>query len=703
MALAAGAFSLISATNPRRPAAVDQARLEQADADPANWMTHGRTFNEDRYSPLGAINRQNVSKLGVAWSYEMRESRGVEATPIVVDGVMYITSAWSIVHAIDATNGKELWVYDPEVPRITGTKACCDAISRGVTVWNGKVYVATLDGRLVAIDARNGRKVWEQVTLDRSKPYTITGAPRAARGLIYIGNSGSEYGVRGFVSAYDAETGKLRWRFYITPNPKGPDGAASDSVRDRALETWNTAAGEWLRSGGGGASWDALVFDKETNTLWIGTGNGGPWNRELRSPSIPGRNNDNLYLSSVLGVDPDTGAYKCHYQETPGETWDFTATQPMILTTLKIGGSDRRVLLHAPKNGFFYVIDRTNCGLISAKPFVPVSWATGVDPKSGRPIENPEARFQSAPFLVSPSGWGGHNWHPMSMSRQTGLVYIPVRDAPVHYAADPAFVHREGSYNTGTAYTAFPEGPAAREMIRKLLKGYLLAWDPVQQKEAWRVPLPGIDNGGTLATAGGLVFQGTVDGRLRAYNARTGAILWDIDNGAPAFGGPISYSVKGRQYLAVTASFGTPAYLTGAILSTKVGDMRKSRVNVYRLGGAPIPKRPVVENPTPEPPVIAASEEMLQAGSLNYSHYCLGCHGMSAVSGGATPDLRRTPYLQDGESFRAVVHGALATSGMPNFSAWLKDADVEAIRAYIAGRARDAFQEEQKRKHAPVK
>lgn len=447
--LAGLAVALLAACG---PAQVNERRIGNADSEPGNWMTHGRSYSEDRYSPLDAINTENVSQLGLAWSYELREPRGAEATPIVVDGVMYVTSAWSIVYALDAETGRELWVYDPQVPRERGASACCDVVNRGVAVWNGKVYAGTLDGRLIALDARTGRLVWEEVTVDQTRPYTITGAPRAARGLIFIGNGGAEYGVRGYVSAYDAESGRLRWRFYTTPNPRETDNAASDSVRDQALATWNPNAGAWLESGGGGTAWDALVFDPETDTLWIGVGNGAPWNREIRSPSVEGRNNDNLYLSSVVGVDPDTGEYKCHYQETPGETWDYTGTQPIILSTLTIDGAERQVLLHAPKNGFFYVIDRSNCGLISAGSIATQTWASGVDMATGRPIENADARFVSGTAIVLPSPFGAHNWHPMSMSRQTGLVYIPVQEMAQDYTSDSrvrlsprALEHRHGA------------------------------------------------------------------------------------------------------------------------------------------------------------------------------------------------------------------------------------------------------------------
>lgn len=679
----------------RGPAAVDQARIQNADSEPGNWMSHGRTYSEQRFSPLTQITTQNVAQLGLAWSYEMRAPRGAEATPIVVDGVMYVTSAWSIVYALDAATGRELWVFDPQVPHARGASACCDVGNRGVAVWNGRVYVGALDGRLIALDARNGTKIWEQTTVDQSKPYTITGAPRVAHGLVFIGNGGAEYGVRGYVTAYDAATGAQRWRFYTTPNPAGPDNAASDSVRDRTLATWNPNAGLWRQTGGGGTAWDAIVYDEERDTLWIGVGNGSPWNRELRSPSIHGRNNDNLFLSSVVAIDPQTGAYKCHYQETPGETWDYTATQPIILATLTIGGRPRQVLLHAPKNGFFYVIDRSNCGLISASGFATQTWAHGVDPATGRPNEDPAARFVAATAIVQPSPFGAHNWHPMSMSPQTGLVYIPVQEMAQDYTRDSAFVYRPGRWNLGAVFAPLPDDAATRTAIRASMKGYLLAWDPVHQREAWRVSLAGPWNGGTLATAGGLVFQGTVDGRIRAYDAANGRQLWDFDNQAATMGGPISYSVNGQQYLATLASDGTLGFLPAGFGLPHPGELRNAHVNVFRLGAtARLPERQLVRLETPQPPVMHVSAHVLSVGAAKYGEFCTACHGFGAVSGGVVPDLRRSPVLSDAAAFRTIVQGGLADRGMPDFTRWTSASDVEAIRAYIAHEAAQLYEQE---------
>ena len=427
-----------SVSTPAAPAvaAVDAARLVAADSEPGSWMSYGRTYSEQRYSPLTAINASNIDTLGLAWSYELNTKRGIEATSIVVDGVMYTSSAWSIVHALDARTGAHLWSFDPKVAKDKSLHTCCDVVNRGVAVWQGRVFVGVLDGRLIALDAATGKLVWEVATIDSNLPYSITGAPRVVKGKVLIGNGGAEFGVRGFISAYNVADGSMAWRFYTVPG--NPEHGFENETMAMAADTWN---GTWWEMGGGGTVWDAMAYDPELDLLYIGVGNGSPWNHRLRSPG----GGDNLFLSSIVALRPDSGEYVWHYQTTPGETWDYTATQHIILADLELDGKTRKVLMQAPKNGFFYVLDRTDGTLLSANNYINITWATHVDMATGRPAEVREARFyDDKPYLVFPSYLGGHNWHPMSYSPDTGLVYIPVLDIPANFGGAKNFTYRPG-------------------------------------------------------------------------------------------------------------------------------------------------------------------------------------------------------------------------------------------------------------------
>jgi quinohemoprotein ethanol dehydrogenase len=650
-----------------------------------DWPTYGGTPLEQRYSMLRDINSDNVQKLGLQWYADFDTNRGQESTPLVVDGKMFVTTAWSKVLAFDATTGRPLWAYDPKVPGRTGFSACCDVVNRGAAYYNGKVYVGTLDGRLIALNAATGKVLWSQVTFDTSKPYTITGAPRIVRGRVIIGNGGAEYGVRGFVTAYDADTGRKVWRFYTVPgNPDAkPDGEVSDSVlKTRAETTWS---GKYWQLGGGGTVYDAIVYDPELNQLYIGVGNGSPWNQRIRSAG----KGDNLFLSSVVALDPDTGRYLWHYQETPGETWDFTATQPIVLANLTIDGAPRKVLMQAPKNGFFYVVDRTNGKLISAEKFVPVNWASRIDVESGRPVETPGARFENAPFVASPGSAGAHSWQPMSFSPQTGLVYIPAQELPFLYANDQKFQIHPGGWNTGVDLLASipPDSPEAHAAIKASLKGRLLAWDPVQQKAAWQVEYPGPWNGGVLSTAGSLVFQGTADGAFNAYDAHSGQLLWSFVAQSGVMAGPISYSMGGRQYVAVVAGFG------GAIpLALPAFEGSKARPNgrvlVFALDGhATLPAFSGVLAAA-SPVTDTWSAGIVARGRDLYGVNCVGCHGMATMSAGVVPDLRRSGALGSRDAWNSIViGGALTDAGMVSFGNYLNSDDAEAIRAYVAQEA----------------
>ena len=670
--------------------AVTGQRLEAAGGEAGNWLSHGRTYDEQRFSPLTAVNAGNVGDLGLAWYFDVPTQRGMEATPVVVDGRMYVTGSWSIVYALDAASGEELWRYDPGVPKSWAQYACCDVVNRGVAVWGESVYVGTLDGYLVALDAATGEERWRVDTIDRKPPYTITGAPRVARGLVFIGNGGADYGVRGYLSAYDAETGELRWRFYTVPGDPAND--FESEALEQAAKSWT---GEWWKYGGGGTVWDSMAYDPELDLLYFGVGNGSPWNQQIRSPE----GGDNLFLSSIVAVRPDTGEYVWHYQTTPGETWDFTATQHIILADLEIDGELRKVLMQAPKNGFFYVLDRTNGEFISAEAFIPVTWATGVDADTGRPVEVPGARYKEAPFLMLPSGFGAHNWHPMAFSPVESLVYLPAQELPALYMSEGGFEFTGGFWNSGIDFEVLhmPDDPAVKAEIGKMIRGALVAWDPVAQREVWRYQHAGPWNGGALATAGNLVFQGSLIGEVAAYKADSGERLWTFDAQTGVAAAPISYSADGRQHVAVAAGWGTLFAVFGGEATAAIQLQNHSRILAFSLGGdKSLPERPAVAvSAVPEPPPVETSAEQLAAGKDVYYDRCVACHGMNAVSGGLMPDLRHATAETHAAWDAIVLGGSLRDSGMPAFGGILSKADTDAVHAFVINESRLAYERSQ--------
>ena len=665
---------------------VDGARIQGADREPGNWLSHGRTYSEQRYSPLEKINRENVGKLGLGWYYDIEVERGMEATPLVIDGRMYTTSAWSIVYALDAKTGKQLWKYDPKVPKEWGKNACCDVVNRGVAAWGDKVYVGTIDGRLIALDAATGKVAWDVTTIDRKWPYTITGAPRAVKGKIIIGNGGAELGVRGYVTAYDAETGKQAWRFHTVPGD--PSKGHESKAMEMAAKTWN---GEWWKAGGGGTVWDSIVYDPELNLLYLGVGNGSPWDRDVRSPG----GGDNLFLSSIVAINPDNGEYAWHYQTTPGDTWDFTATQHIMLLDLEIEGKKRKTLVQAPKNGFFYVIDRTNGKLISANNYVPVTWATGVDKKTGRPMEAKNARYPDPkkPNLQFPGPFGGHNWHPMAYSPKTGLVYLSAQELPFVYKKDEGYVFHRSQWNLGVQYSAaaLPEDPKEMVKLLPLLKGRLLAWDPVKNEKKFSVEHAGPWNGGVLATGGGLIFQGTPGGEFSAYRDDNGEKLWSFQAQTGVVAGPMTYEVDGEQYVTVSVGWGT---VFGLIVP---GEQRSiSRMLTFKVGGDKklAPRTAVADAkqwPTDdEMPEFKGTPAQVAHGKEVYLTRCVWCHGDAAMSAGVLPDLRKLDKSQHEMFKKVVLEGIYSAKGMPSFSELLDEKDVEAIQQYIIRRAVDS-------------
>ncbi|MGB5257879.1 MAG: PQQ-dependent dehydrogenase, methanol/ethanol family [Woeseiaceae bacterium] len=665
---------------------VDSARIVAADGEPENWLSHGRTYDEQRFSPLDQINRENVGQLGLAWYFDVPTQRGMEATPIVVDGRMYVTGSWSIVYALDAATGEELWRYNPQVPKSWGQYACCDVVNRGVAVWGDRVFVGTLDGYLVSIDAASGEERWRTDTIDRKPPYTITGAPRVVNGLVIIGNGGADYGVRGYVSAYDADSGEMRWRFYTVPG--NPEDGFENEVLEKAAATWN---GEWWKYGGGGTVWDSMAYDAELDLLYVGVGNGSPWDQAVRSPG----GGDNLFLSSIVALKPATGEYVWHYQTTPGDNWDFTATQQMILADMEIGGAQRKVLMQAPKNGFFYVLDRTNGEFISAQPYVTVLWATGVDQQSGRPIEVPEARYGETPVLIAPTGLGGHNWHSMAFNPVSGLVFIPAQDLVAPYAAEPDFEFTAGFWNGGTEFEAMqlPDDPAVAAEIMKTMSGQLLAWDPLTQREAWRYQHAGPWNGGVLATAGSLVFQGSSIGEFAAYDADSGNRLWQFPAQTGIVAAPVSYAVNNEQHIAIAAGWGSVFALLGGKGTAALGQKNHSRILAFSLAGdKALPATELVAAAAlPEPPASDASDAGLALGKDLYHERCGVCHGVGAVSGGVLPDLRRLTREKHAIWDEIVLRGALRDIGMPAFGQILSEQDSRAIQAFVIERARFAY------------
>ncbi|NOJ41848.1 PQQ-dependent dehydrogenase, methanol/ethanol family [Bradyrhizobium australiense] len=657
--------------------AVDGASIKANTATSNDWPTIGLDYAETRFSKLNQINADNVKKLGLVWSYPLESSRGVEATPVVVDGIMYQTASWSVVHAIDARTGKRLWTYDPKIDRTKGYKGCCDVVNRGVALWKGKVFVGVYDGRLIALDAVTGRVAWEKDTLiDKEHSYTITGAPRVFNGKVVIGNGGAEYGARGYVTAYDAETGNQAWRWFTVPGD--PSKPFEDESMAAAAKTWDPAGKYWI-NGGGGTAWDTITFDPDLNLVYIGTGNGSPWNRDVRSPS----GGDNLYLASLVALNADTGKYVWHYQETPGDHWDYTSTQPMILADLTMDGTPRKVILHAPKNGFFFVVDRTNGKFISAKNFVDVNWATGYD-ANGRPIEVKEARGKE-PYDSIPGPYGAHNWHPMSFNPQTGLVYLPAQNIPVNLTPEKTFKHNAqapgkfasaAGWNLGFMLNATPpKSPAF---------GRLVAWDPVKQKEAWRAEYVAPWNGGTLTTAGNLVFQGTADGRFIAYNATTGEKLWETPVGSGVVAAASTYMVDAKQYVSIAVGWGGVFGI--AARATEL--QSPGTVYTFALDGNAPPPAFVKYQTEGLLAGIKYDPKDVEEGTALYVTACAQCHGVPGVDRGG--NVRNLGYVsrETVENLKDFVFkGPFHDQGMPDFTGKLTEADVVKIQAFIQGTA----------------
>jgi PQQ-dependent dehydrogenase (methanol/ethanol family) len=664
---------------------VNTDQIIEANKNSNEWLTHGRTYSEQRYSSLNQINSDNIENLNIEWFYDLDSSRGHEATPLVIDGIMFTTGAWSVVYANNAVTGKLLWKYDPKVPREKAYYLCCDAVNRGVAAWQGKVFVGTLDGRLIALDAKDGSVVWETMTVDSFEAYSITGAPRVIKGKVIIGNGGAEFGVRGYVSAYDVNNGNMLWRFFTVPG--NPENGFENAAMEMAAETWKGS--EWWKFGGGGTVWDSMAYDPDLDILYIGTGNGSPWNYKVRSPG----GGDNLFLSSIVALKPDTGDYVWHYQTTPGDNWDYTATQHIILADLEIDGKIRKVLMQAPKNGFFYVLDRTNGELLSAENYVKVTWASGIDKETGRPIKTNLGNYEKNAVLLFPGALGGHNWMPMSFNPDTGLVYIPAQELYMPFKKDENYNYDKKGWNTAVDFTVItpPKNLLQLSLLVKSVRGRLSAWDPVEQKEVWKQYLTLPWNGGILSTSGNLVFQGTSDGELVAYDASTGEQKWSKNLQTGIVAAPITYSINGKQYVTVVAGYGGVFALQAGLPPKYSGGPINARIVTFSLDGdIQLPQRPANIN-MPKPPPPNEDQASIARGEVLYHLECHVCHGAGAMGGGVISDLR---YMtkETHEKFEAITLGGLyIEKGMVGFARRLNEQNAEDIHAYLIQRANETY------------
>jgi len=669
--------------------------------DPADdWPTTGGDAGKSHHSPLTDITPGNVGALGLAWVAELGTNRVLEATPIVIDGVMYTSGVAGRAYAFDAATGKERWRFEPAVDMQVNRTVCCDMANRGVAVARGKVFVSALDGWLYALDASTGRVIWKSdAVVDRNRGYSSTGAPEVAGDVVIIGNAGAEYDVRGYVSAFEVETGELAWRFWVVPrDPKL--GRQDHPDLERAAETWDPHS-RW-DVGGGGAAWDAIHYDGETGLVFVGTGNGGPYLSAKRSP----RGGNQLYLGSLLALDAKTGRLKWFYQETPQDSWDFTSTQPMILTQMSIDGERRPVIIHAPKNGFLYILDRRDGRLLRANPIVRTNWATSVDLVTGRPAMDLEAAdYSRSPKIVFPATPGARNWHPASFDPESGLYYAAVLDMGNLIFTTPGqkpYAARALNNDAALIFgpdleAALPSLPPPLQEAVKALPAYdevkrqpfvseLRAIDPLTGKTQWAVPSQGWqDRAGVLTTASGLLFQGSIDGTFRAFDKHDGRLLKSIDTGTSILAAPMTYRVDGVQYVAVMAAWGGGGfpYVPRYAAAYKRGN--PGRILTFRLGGSAVripPELPPLEvAPPPPEQKIDVTAATLERGRALFFGNCVLCHSNQHRS--ITPDLRRMQPATHEAFRRIVLEGVLVALGMPRWDDRLSDSDVDAIHAYL--------------------
>jgi len=667
---------------PPQAAAVNQARLLKGTDDPATWAHYGGSYNEQRFSPLKKINDTNIKDLGLVWYADYDTNQNQHGSPLYVDGVIYVSTARNVVHAFDAKTGKRVWTYTP----ILIPNPSLGLVNRGIAAYNGKIYMGMLDAKLVAIDAKTGKPAWTIDTVPASlglgamaKNYSITMAPRVAKGKVFVGGSGGEFGVRGWIAAFDAETGKEVWRFWTVPgDPAKPDNAVSDKALAKAVDTWPKDIEYW-KQGGGGTIWDAAVYDPETDLLYFGTGNGTPWNREMRDPS----DGDNLYVASLIAVKADTGEYVWHYQETPGDSWDYDAISPLVTTDLNINGQKKHVIIQPSKNGLLYVIEAATGKLISADAFTGVTWTTGVDMKTGRPIEAPGARYETEAFNIGPGAPGGHTFHPNAYSPVTGLIYIPTWEN--YSAMAPQAKPAPGTAPPLVAFGGRVDRATLKPHNKQADNGWLQAWDPVARKVVWETPKGPRATSGVLATGGNLVFMGNSGGKqIRAYDAKTGAQLWNFEAQTAVFAAPITYELDGVQYIA--ASVGGSAQGGDYFAPTY------ARMLVFSVGGKAVlpankPYTPLALNPPPS----TAPADVIAHGTEVYTKNCAVCHGAGGTQQRSSfPNLTLTPLLYSQPGFdQVVLGGSRLEKGMGSFANELSPTDAVAVREYIISRANE--------------
>lgn len=656
-------------------------------ASTGDWTRYGLHTNEDRNSPLTQINDENVTGLGLEWYLDMPDRSALEATPLEVGGILYVSGGFGAVRAVDAKRGTELWSYDPRAneadPR--GARRMY-ASNRGIAYWNGKIYVCTKDGRMVALDAKSGNVVWSTVFLAPNTNSTSTGAPRAMNGKIVIGSSGSEFSGRGTVTAVDAETGKIAWRFFVVPGD--PAKGFEDDTQAMAAKTWT---GEWWKFGGGGNPWNAITYDDELGRVYIGTGNAGPWLGKVRTD---GKNFDNLFTASIVALEANTGKYIWHYQTTPADVWDYDAVGDIILAHFKVKGKSRPVLMQANKNGFFYVIDRVTGKLISAEKFSRANWAERVDLKTGRPVETVGSRYLKDRITIYPGMYGAHDWQAMSYNSISGLAYIPAIRIGATYAPSEeaeATLHRSmGRIQSSQGVDSIPlagtlDGPGKR--------GSLIAWDPRRQVAKWQIDFPVEFNGGTLTTHGNLVFQGLSDGQLVAYAADSGRKLWSFDAKLGVMAPPMTYEVDGKQYVSVLVGYGAGGGETDVLGNRgwKYGVHPRRLLTFALHGSASLPETPppqyhvdLLDDPSLQPDAMR-----VKTGGILFDQLCAGCHGGNVIANGGAPDLRASAVALSHDAFATILgKGLLVSQGMPQFDD-LSGEEVTSLYEFIRTRARE--------------